>query len=239
MKYETIKFNSPDGTPLTGLFFPAEGEVLGTVVHFHGNAQNMTAHYPCSAWLAAEGYNVFIFDYRGYGASGGKATLEGLVKDGAAALDHALKLPGASPDKIIVLGQSLGGAVAVAALAGSKTVKPAALILEGTFYSYKGVASEVFRRRWYSWPLMWLPYLAVSGKYAPSDGISGLTGPKLFIHSKKDRVVPFSQGLKLYEAAPEPKEFWETPDGHIETFCAFREIYGPGLLEYLRKNIKK
>ena len=88
-KYEAIKFASEDGTGLTGMFFPSAGIPLGTVVHFHGNAQNMTAHYPYSAWLAKEGFNVFIFDYRGYGASGGIATLDGVVMDGKAALEQA------------------------------------------------------------------------------------------------------------------------------------------------------
>ena len=61
IKYEVIKFVSGDGTALTGMFFPPAGAVRATVVHFHGNAQNMTAHFPYSAWLAKEGFNVFVF----------------------------------------------------------------------------------------------------------------------------------------------------------------------------------
>jgi len=234
LKYEAIKFASEDGTALTGLFFPAAGEARATVVDFHGNAQNMTAHFPYSAWLAAEGYNVFIVDYRGYGASGGKADLDGVVMDARAALAHSLKLPGARPDRIVVFGQSLGGAVAVAALAQSG-FKPAALVVEGTFYSYRGVASESLRRHWLTWPLAWLPWLAVSGRHSPADFISGITCPKLFIHSENDGTVPFSQGKKLYDAAPQPKEFWTVPGGHIEAFGFYRETFGPRLLAFLEK----
>ncbi len=233
LKYETIKFKSGDGTELTGLFFPPAGPPLGTVVHFHGNAQNMTSHFAYSAWLAGEGYNVFIFDYRGYGASGGRPTLDGLVMDGKAALAQALKLPGARPDKVIVFGQSLGGAIAAAAISESG-FKPAAMIVEGTFYSYKSVASAVLRRHWLTWPVSWLPWVAVSGRHAPKDNLGKIVCPKLFIHSELDGTVPFAQGRKIFDAAPEPKEFWTVPAGHIEAFGAYRRVYGPRLLEYLK-----
>jgi fermentation-respiration switch protein FrsA (DUF1100 family) len=216
------------------MFFPAQTQVLGTVVHFHGNAENMTAFFPYSAWLAARGYNVFIFDYRGYGASGGRPTLDGLVMDGRAALQHALKLPGAETGRIIVLGQSLGGAIAVAAV-GEAGFKPAAMILEGTFYSYREVGAAVLRRHWWSWPVSWLPGVAVSGRHSPKDYIGRITCPKVFIHSPTDPTVPFAQGRKLYEAAPVPKELWLIPYGHIEAFGALRPIYGPRLVEFLKK----
>ncbi|MDQ7771946.1 MAG: alpha/beta hydrolase [Elusimicrobiales bacterium] len=231
-RYEAIKFESLDGTPLTGLFFPPEGAPKATVVHFHGNAQNMTSHYPYSAWLAREGYNVFIFDYRGYGASGGKPSLDGVVMDGKAALAHALKLPGASPERMIVFGQSLGGAVAVAAAAESG-LNPAALILEGTFHSYRGVGAAVLRRGWLTWPVAWTTYLAIEGGHAPGDNIGKIDCPKIFIHSEKDPTVPYAQGRKLFDAAPEPKVLWKPPSGHVDAFGAHGGTFRPLLLEFL------
>lgn len=236
LKCEAIKFSAPDGTPLTGLYFPPEGRPLGTVVHFHGNAENMTSHFPFSAWLAKKGYNVFIFDYRGYGASGGKAALDGLVMDGEAALRQAQKLPGADPAKMVVFGQSLGGAIAMAAV-GESGFKPAAMVLEGTFYSYRGVASGVLLRHWWAWPFSWLPWVAVSGAHAPKDYIASIGCPKVFIHSENDRTVPFSQGRKLYEAAAGPKEFWTVPYGHINAFTDLHAAYAPRLLNFLRKSL--
>lgn len=231
-RYEAIKFESSDGTPLTGIFFPPEGDPKATVVHFHGNAQNMTSHYAYSAWLAKEGYNVFIFDYRGYGASGGKPTLDGVVMDGKAALRHALKLPGASPSRIVILGQSLGGAVAVAAV-GESGFEPAAMILEGTFHSYRGVGSAVLRERWITWPFSWVPKIGVDGRHSPSDSIGLIDCPKVFIHSEKDPTVPYAQGRKLFGAAPEPKIFWKTPSGHIEAFGAHGDEFRRRLLDFI------
>ncbi len=233
IKYEVIKFRSGDGTELTGMFFPSKGAPLATIAHFHGNAQNMTAHFPYSAWLAREGFNVFIFDYRGYGASGGRPEMGGLVQDGVAALNQAAKLPGADSERIIVFGQSLGGAIAVAAVAESG-FRPAAMVLEGTFYSYRSVASAALRRNWWSWPFSWIPWAGVTGKYSPSDYISKIKCPKLFIHSELDPIVPFRQSIKLYEAAKGPKEFWSVPSGHTDAFYGQRETYGPKLTAYLK-----
>ena len=233
MKYEVIKFKSADGTGLTGLFFPATAPALGTVVHMHGNAENMTSHFPYSAWLAREGFNVFIFDYRGFGASEGHAELDGAVQDGVAALKQVLKMPGVDAGKIIVFGQSLGGALAVAAITESNLPVPAALILEGTFASYRGVGAATMRRNWLTWAVSWLPWVLVKEDHSPLKGIAGITCPKLFIHSTKDPVVPYKEGRRLYEAAPQPKEFWTVPQGHIEAFNGLREVYGPRLVAFL------
>ena len=77
--YEDVYFTSKDGTRLNGWFVPAIGHAKGTVIHFHGNAENITNHYTFVQWLPSEGFNLFVFDYRGYGASSGKPDLEGMV----------------------------------------------------------------------------------------------------------------------------------------------------------------
>jgi hypothetical protein len=232
-RYEVIKFQSADGTELTGMFFRPEGKAAGTVVHFHGNAQNMTAHFPYSSWLAAKGFNVFIFDYRGYGASGGSVSVSGAVEDGVAAIAQVKKIPGVDGGKVAVFGQSLGGAVGVASAARVTGEPVAALVLDSTFYSYRGVASALLLRHWWGWPLFWFPLVAVSDSFSPGDDIGRMNCPKLFLHSENDPMVPFSQGKKLYAAAPEPKKFLPVPAGHAEAFTVFRDIYRPQMVEFL------
>jgi hypothetical protein len=234
LRYEVIKFPSMDGTELTGMFFASTAPALGTIVHLHGNAQNMTSHFQYFSWLAREGFNVFIFDYRGYGASKGKPGLDEAVQDAVVALKQVRKIPGVDGGRIAVFGQSLGGAIGIAAIAESGLPQPQALVLEGTFYSYKSVASAVLRKHWWSWPFSWFPWLAMSGSHVPYKEIAGITSPKLFIHSETDPVVPFSQGKRLYDASPGPKELWTTPYGHIEAFSGQRKTYGPLLVAFLK-----
>lgn len=235
-RYEVIKFNSADGTELTAMYFRPAGKAIGTVVHFHGNAQNMTAHFPYSSWLAAEGFNVFIFDYRGYGASAGSVSVKGAVEDGVAALTQVKKIPGVEPDKIAVFGQSLGGALAVAAVAEYTGPKPRALVLDSTFSSYRGMASSVVYGHWWGWPLFWFPWVAISNAYSPAAYIGQISCPKLFLHSKNDPVVPFAQGEKLFLLAPGPKEMLLVPSGHTQAFGSYRAEYGPRLVKFLTES---
>ena len=93
LRYERVRFQSTDGTALSGWFIPAAGradprEAKGTVIHFHGNAQNMSSHWRFVAWLPKQDFNVFVFDYRGYGDSEGKPEPRGVFEDSGSAIDH-------------------------------------------------------------------------------------------------------------------------------------------------------
>jgi fermentation-respiration switch protein FrsA (DUF1100 family) len=84
------------------------GPAKGTVVHLHGNAQNMSAHFSFTSWLPQAGFNLLIFDYRGYGKSGGTPSRAGLVLDSIAAIRYVQNRPNIAPNRVILLGQSLG-----------------------------------------------------------------------------------------------------------------------------------
>ena len=235
--WEEAKFKSADGTDLTGLWFPARGgPSKGVVVQFHGNGENMTSHYLFVYWLALEGYDVFAFDYRGYGASGGKKSISGAVADGAAAIAAARKRAGGSSGRIVVLGQSLGGAIALASLEkdGGEGVK--GVVLDSTFSSYRGVAQEKLGHLWLTWPLQWpLSRLLISDRYAPYKLIGRRKPvPLLVMHCENDPVVPYAQGRALYDAAAAPKEFWKIAgSGHTEALGNRGAQYRRPLVDWL------
>lgn len=236
-KYEKVNFYS-DGLKLSGYFFPSNTEnVKATIVHFHGNAANITNHYQFSAWLSSYGYNVFIFDYRGYGESEGKPSVDGAIADGIGAIKHSLNLPGIDKNKIVVFAQSLGGAIAVASISKLEDIKIKGLVIDSSFYSYKDMARYFIKSHIWMWPLFFLPYVAVTDEYAPYKFIDKIDCPKIFFHSPKDKVVPYSQGRKLYDKAKSPKEFHDVESGHIETFSKYREKNAPILLNWLEKII--
>jgi fermentation-respiration switch protein FrsA (DUF1100 family) len=233
-KWSLERFKSADGTDLTGLWFPsAKPSTKGVVLQFHGNGANMTSHFLYVYWLALEGYDVFTFDYRGYGGSGGSKSVAGSVADGAAALAYARKKAPGQP--LVVIGQSLGGALALAALDRDGGEGVRALVLDSTFSSYRRVARAKLAPHWQTWALQWLPYVLISDRYAPQRLIaSRKTVPLLLLHAPGDPVVPYSEGRRLYDRSPGPKELWDVSgNGHTEAFGIQGAEFRPRLLKFL------
>lgn len=237
LAFDTPTFTSLDGTALTGIFFhSAVKPPLGTVVHFHGNGGNITSQWGFSAWLAEDGFNVFIPDYRGFGASEGSPTESGAVQDAVAALRYVRSRPDVDPGKLLVFGQSLGGAVAVAAVALS-SAGVRALALESPFSSWRAIARDKLCQFWLTRPLTWpLTWLLVSDRYDPLKMIRRLPRiPILVVHGTADKTVPYKEGLALYRAAREPKEMWSVAGGdHVQAFTLFGREYRPRLVRFFK-----
>ena len=215
---ESVYFQSADRARLHGLFFPATGSVRGTVLHFHGNAGNVTGHWPFIAWLPPAGWNVLCFDYRGFGCSRGRISQRRSILDGHAALDYVLSRQDVDPARIVAFGQSLGGAVAVAV--GAERSELRAFLLEATFSGYRSIA------RWHlaQNPLLlalawWVPPLLIDHCFDAVKHIARVAPrPILIVHGMEDRTVPWQMAVELYRAAGEPKELWHIPDlGHLES----------------------
>jgi uncharacterized protein len=164
---------------------------------FHGNAGNITYRYDMIREMMELPIEVFIIDYRGYGRSEGKPTESGLYLDARAAWDYLTKTRGTPADHIIIFGKSLGGAPAVDLAC---QVEPAGLIVQSSFTSAADMAAVV---------LPFFPTVFLHTKMDSIHKIANVHCPKLFIHSPADEVIPYKLGRRLYEAAPEPKEFYE------------------------------
>lgn len=240
IEYEDVYFNSADNTLLHGWFLPAVGEPRGSVLFTHGNAENISTHLASVYWLPARGYNVFLFDYRGYGLSQGTPSLEGAVMDFNAALDKLLARQSAQHLPIIVFGQSLGGAIAIYGTA----VSPAktsinAIIVESTFASYRELTQDKLSNFFLTWPFQYPLSFLMPDDYSPIHVVQQLPAvPLLVIHGDADQIVPIEQGKALYAAANEPKQFWEIPKaGHIQAFRS--EAYRDKLILYLQTVLPK
>ena len=233
--YEDVYFKSSDDLKLHGWFIKTSSKSKGTILFLHGNAENISTHINSVLWLIPEGYDVFAFDYRGYGRSEGSPELKGVHLDAEAALKKVFDLPGVDRERIFVFGQSIGGAIAVHTVAtfpDKGRIK--ALIIESAFSGYRLIAREKLGDMIITWPLQYpLSYL-FDDHYSAVRWIREITPvPVLIIHGNEDRIVPVHHGSMLYEKALDPKDFWRVKGvGHIQSLALkeIREKY----LEYLQ-----
>ncbi|MGA9031180.1 MAG: alpha/beta fold hydrolase [Sulfuricaulis sp.] len=241
LKYEDVYFTASDGIRLHAWLLPAEGKALGTILFLHGNAENISTHIMSVRWLPAQGYNVFLLDYRGYGASEGEPSVEGVQEDVNAAMRTLLSRPDVNPDRLVVFGQSLGGSIAIYNVAHSPYRQHIrALAVESAFASYRQIAREKLADFWLTWPLQYPLSWTVSDAYSPSDAVAGVSPiPLLVIHGDHDAIVPLHHGQRLYELAREPKQLWVVPGGgHIQAFQyqTYRDRFVAYLTEVLQES---
>jgi len=234
LRYEDVLLPIGGGESLHGWYLPATGEARGTVLHLHGNAENVSTFIAAVHWLPARGYNVFLLDYRGYGRSGGTATVRAVHLDAAIALHYLLDRPGPDRDRLVVLGQSLGGSVGIYTVAhDAQRERVKAVISEGAFSSYSRIAREKMNRFWLTWPLQWPLSLLFSDEFDAEAAVPALASvPLLLIHGDADPVVPYSHGQRLYDAARGPRELWTVPGGgHVDALT--RTEWRDRLVRYL------
>ena len=182
LAYEDVVFPSGDNR-LHGFLLRAQGVRRGTILHCHGNAGNVTSHFPLIAFLVRAGYDVLVFDYAGFGRSEGKPSLHGLGADARAALGYLLKRNDLDLTRLVVFGQSLGGAAA-AAVAEHPAIR--CLILEATFTTFREMARATFIGR------ALLPIVSlVIPEGGPAAHLENFAPrPILILHGNEDTVVP-------------------------------------------------
>lgn len=212
-----------DGVRIHGWFVEAP-DAKATLLYLHGNAGNLSNRMDFVERLWRLPANVLIVDYRGYGRSEGSPDESGLYSDAYAAFDFLVRELKVPPSKIILFGKSLGGAVA-AELA--TRVACGGVILQSTFTSVKEMSKRV------------LPILPASWflrhRYDTLSKVPRIACPKLVLHAKRDEIVPYDMGRRLFEAAAMPKRFVELDvPGHNDFMLASSD-YDAALRSFLRE----
>jgi fermentation-respiration switch protein FrsA (DUF1100 family) len=221
LAYREVGLRTGDGEFLSAWLIPAQESSL-YLLFCHGNAGNVSHRNDYFKVFNRLGLNVFIFDYRGYGRSSGIPSEHGTYLDAEAAWDFLVRELKVEPEHIVVIGRSLGGAVA-SRLAGLK--RPRGLILEGAFTSIPDVAADL------------VPYFParflVRYDYPTKKFVAGVDCPILVMHSSDDEIIPFSHGQKLFQLAPEPKTFLPLLGGHNDAVTVSSGEYRTGVRKFL------
>lgn len=189
---------------------------------FHGNAGNLADRAELMLALAALPAQVMVLDYRGYGRSQGRPSERGLYADGTAAWRYLTEEREVAPERIVLLGKSLGGAVAVEL---ATRVRPAGLVVQSSFTSVPEMAAVHYP---------FVPRALIRNRFDSAAKIGDVSCPVLVVHSTGDEIVPYEMGRRLFELAPEPKRFLEI-DGatHNETWVLGGERWRQAIARFV------
>ena len=225
LPFNDVFFTSSDGVQLHGWFVP-HPKAKTTLLWFHGNAGNISHRLENIRLLHDKvRINIFIFDYRGYGRSEGRASEEGTYRDGEAAVQHLHSRKDVDPKRIVFFGRSLGAAVAADLATRADGL---ALILESPFASVREMASVAF-------PLLPIGRF-LHTRYDVVEKVRKARAPLLVLHGDRDDVIPYAQGKKVFEAAQEPKEFYTIHGAHHnDTYIVGGDPYFEVLKTFIRK----
>ena len=223
---QIVWFNSADGTRLNGWFFESQLESAPTtIIFFHGNGGNITNVGWMGQRFAKHGFNVLLFDYRGYGASEGVAANEAdLYADGDAAVAF-VKSRGIPSEQIVLYGQSLGTTIAADVASRGKF---GAVVLESGFSSASSLATSAL-----PWLPRWLHFVG-KNRFESARKLANVRSPILIAHGDPDRTIPTSEAHLLFNAANEPKKLLIVPGaGHV-VFGAAGEPYLSQVEQFIR-----
>lgn len=210
-----IKITAPNGEKISAKFFKNDSAHF-TILFSHGNAEDIFGSSPFFEQLRDAGFNVLAYDYRGYGTSDGTPSEQNSYADAEAAHNYLTGELKIAPEKIIIHGRSLGAAVSID-LASRK--KCGALIVESAFVS----AFRVLTR----YPIY--PF----DKFQNLGKIKRVKCPVLFIHGKKDEVIPFRHGEMLFAAAAAPKSsLWLDEAKHNNVASVGKEVYRQAIRDF-------
>lgn len=223
LAFTEMTIPTEDGERLYGWWIPTRAAAArGHVLFFHGNAGNVSHRLEHAVALTAAGLDVLLVDYRGYGQSTGRPSEEGLYRDARASL-AALRAGGqVDPARIVYMGESLGGAIALNLALESP---PLACVLQSTFTSLRDIAREHYPA-------------ALSGlagdAYPNLQRIASLRAPVLVVHGDEDEIVPVGHARALFAGAPEPKRLHIVPGaGHNDLVDGMGAAYGTEVAAWL------
>ncbi|MFP6681886.1 MAG: alpha/beta hydrolase [Gammaproteobacteria bacterium] len=221
LAYVDVAIPTTDGEVLHAWFVP-HPTASASVLFLHGNGGNISDRLLTLARLHEMQLNVLMLDYRGYGRSTGKPSAQGTFLDAQAGWNYLINEQDEQRDNIVVYGRSLGGAVAVEL---ASRMRPRALIIESTFTSIADMASDIY------------PYLPtrmlLRHKYPSIKTIVRISVPLLVAHSTDDELIPLRHGQRLFEVAPEPKQFYRLVGSHNQAFTESGQMYYNTLSQFI------
>ncbi|NOZ08543.1 MAG: alpha/beta hydrolase [FCB group bacterium] len=223
LKYEDVELKTDDHVTLNGWYLPNENSNR-VILYCHGNAGNISDRLDHLKLFHDLGFNIFIFDYRGFGKSTGRITERGTYYDAAMAWQYLRLVRNFKSENIIIYGRSLGASVA-AWLAAQQN--PSALIIESAFISIQALGTKLY------------PFLPVSlltrYSYDTREYLKRVNCPVLVIHSDEDEIIPFTHGKDLFKNISGKKMFLKISGSHNSGYKTYEGLYVKGIQNFFNR----
>lgn len=206
MSFEDIEIETGRSTSVHGWFIPSEQSGGRTVVVCHGNGANISFYHPYYSFLHAAGFNVLLYDYRGYGKSRGKLSIDALFSDTEAVLEYVFARDDVDPHRVFLFGTSLGAIVALRSAARHPE-------LAGVIIENASSAHAYLKQSMGGFLTFWVEWIALPGRLEATDNAADLECPAMFMCGAFDPAL--AQHLDAVEAAAGPVASWVQPrTGH-------------------------
>ena len=213
--YEEFYFQSSQESMLRGWLFKSKGPSQGVIVVANGMIFNMSSRFKEWTWVLDNGYDLFIFDYRGYGESMGEVDMFGFVDDVTSAIEYTHALNETLP--MIVVGQSMGGSFVIDAVAKKEYPYVKLLVIDSTMTGFAAAGEELAKQHILLWPLIWVPAVITPEGVDSIDFVDKTETPTLFMVGLDDTIIPPSHSADLFVKANEPKALWVVEGAeHVE-----------------------
>lgn len=226
LAFETLTIESPSG-PMFGWFIPAK-DPRGTIFFSHGSVTNRAAHIAHYQLFHQLGYNVFLYDYQGFGENYNVVTIHNILPDADMALEALQARTDSGTDKIVIFGLSMGTLPSMVQ-AAREPERVVGVILEGSFIR-EALSPPSFLALGIQ-PSA-LAYTLIPSELDPRENIGRIRLPKLFLQSTDDNVTPYDSALELFDLAADPKFFVQLSGLHTYSVI-FDPNYGPRIKEFL------
>lgn len=247
LQYEEINNIVDNHIKLNGWLIKADPPTKGTILYLHGVGDCKIDGLRFSKFFHDNHYNIFLYDSRRHGESGGNFCTYGYYEkhDLSRIIDYLQSRTDLQIGKIGVFGTSMGAAVAIQTAAFDKRIS--AVAAENSFATLRSIFDD-YQKRMIKIPFHYLRNLVIkrsewianfkANEVAPIKAVRDIHIPLLIIYAKKDRHINFKYSLMLYENTDEPKEIYAIENAsHNDTWDKGGEPYRNKLLEFFNKNL--
>lgn len=207
---ESVLFTNRAGNKLNGWMLKSKTIASTyTLLHFHGNAGSILGQFSAIKPLLTQGFQIFVFDYSGFGFSEGSVSRKNLLTDGIDAVAYLKTREDVKSKKLLLYGQSYGGNLSVCVAAKTQN-NIDGLVVEGGFSNHKDLSALGAKPF-----IAFMSRIFVKELYGATKQIKKYNKPVLIIHSSDDKVIPIAMGKKVFEKANSPKQFFEVKGEHL------------------------